>query len=477
MTRHPRRLAPLVLAALAGCAAVGPDYQRPAVALPAAFSQTDATSDSSASTVPADWWRLYDDVELTRLETQALASNATIEQAVARVEFATAQLREAGGAFLPRLDGNASAARQQSSALSLGNPTGRSFTGNGFALSLSTSYEIDFWGKLRRTDEAARAALLASAASRDTVRLTVAGAVAQNWFLLRSLDAQIDATRRTLQSRQDGLRVFQERLKAGVGSRLDVQQAEILRADSATLLRDLQRQRALTVSQLGVLSGEPGLTVPPQPLAATELPPLPPPGLPSSLLERRPDLRAAEAQLAAANAQIGVARANQLPSVSLTGAFGQQSTDLGDLLNAPARFWSIGIGLVAPIFDGGRLAARTEQAQARQREATGAYRATAQTAFKEVADALANLRAARESAVDVQSRDRAARDALQLAKARFDAGYSGNIELLDAQRTATAAELVVISNRQQQLNASVDLLKALGGGWQTPEGSLPAAQR
>lgn len=476
MTRRCRSLALLATAVLAGCAAVGPDYQRPTVALPAAYPQAGTLTDA-AGAVPADWWRLYGDDDLSRLEAQALARNATIEQAVARVELAAAQRREAGGTFLPRLDGNASAARQQIGALNPANTGGRTFTGNAFALSLSTSYEIDFWGKLRRADEAARATLLASAASRDTVRLTVAGAVAQSWFLLRSLDAQIDTTQRTLQSRGESLRAFEQRLKAGVGSRLDVQQAEILRADSATLLREQQRQRALAQSQIAVLTGEPGLILPPKPLVATELPPLPPPGLPSVLLERRPDIRAAEDQLAAANAQIGVARANQLPSLSLTGALGQQSTDLGDLLNAPARFWSVGVGLVAPIFDGGRLAARTEQAQARQREAAGAYQATAQNAFKEVADALANLDAARASAADVQSRDRAARDALQLAKARFDAGYSSNIELLDAQRTATSAELVVLSNRQQQLSASVDLLKALGGGWQAPEVDLATVRR
>ncbi len=506
--RHPARLAiGAAIALLAGCAAVGPDYERPALALPTSFGPAGSESISGPEgSLPSDWWRLYGDAELTALIDRALAANTSIAQAVARVELAQAQLREAGGAYLPSLNGNANAARAGTSALSLGNQ-GRSFTGNSFGLSLATSYEIDFWGRIRRTEEAARAQLLGSAAARDTVRLTVAGAVAQNWFALRSLDAQIAATQETLRSRVEGLRLFRQRLDAGVGSRLEVEQAEILRADSAVLLRELQRQRGLTVSQLGLLTGEPGLAlqapaVPPlmvgsaasaaasavpsstpssvplstavthsPQIAATRVgvtpppPPLPPPGLPSTLLDRRPDIRAAEALLAAANAAIGVAQANRLPTVSLTGTLGQQSSELESLLNAPARLWSLGIGLTAPIFDGGRLAARAEQAQARQQEALGAWRGTVQTAFKEVADALIAASAARESAVDLQRRDQSAQAALRLAQARFDAGYSGNLELLDAQRVATAAQLEAVRNLQQQYSASIDLIKALGGGY------------
>ncbi|MEO5732525.1 MAG: TolC family protein [Rubrivivax sp.] len=505
MTMHTpaRRSARLAIwsavALLAGCAAVGPDYERPAVVLPDGFGHSGSSASFSGpeGSLPAEWWRLYGDAELTSLIDRALAANTTIAQAVARVELAQAQLREAGGAYLPSVNGNASAGRSSSSALSLGNQ-GRSFTGNSFGLSLSTSFEIDFWGRLRRTEEAARAQLLGTAAARDTVRLTVASAVAQNWFALRSLDAQIAATDQTLRSRVQGLRVFRQRLDAGVGSGLEVEQAEILRTDSAVLLRELQRQRAVTVSQLALLTGEPGLQLQAslvRPLmvgsaasaaassasgvsagevgtsvangaaATPPPPPLPPPGLPSTLLDRRPDIRAAEAQLAAANATIGVAQANRLPTVSLTGSLGQQSTELQSVLNAPARLWSLGIGLTAPIFDGGRLAARADQARARQQEALGAWRGTVQTAFKEVADALTAVSAARESALDLQRRDRSAQAALRLAQARFDAGYSGNLELLDAQRVATSAQLEAVRNLQQQYGASIDLIKALGGGW------------
>jgi multidrug efflux system outer membrane protein len=198
---------------------------------------------------------------------------------------------------------------------------------------------------------------------------------------------------------------------------------------------------------------------------ATAVPSAPSAGLPSALLERRPDVQRAEALLESANAQIGVARAAMFPSLTLTGAGGLESAALSTLLKGPAHFWSLGFGLTAPIFDGGRNAARVDQAGARQREAVGAYQGVVATAFKEVADALANQRAAVESQADVERRAASADTAERLAKARFDAGYSGYLEQLDAQRTATAARLDVVRNRQSQLNASVDLFRALGGGW------------
>jgi outer membrane protein, multidrug efflux system len=231
------------------------------------------------------------------------------------------------------------------------------------------------------------------------------------------------------------------------------------------LLRELRRQRQLAQSQIALLIGEPGWTAAEAPLGLSAVPPLPPPGLPSALLERRPDVRRAEELLVAANAQIGIARAAMYPTVSLTGAFGFESTALSDLVSAPARFWSAAFGLTVPLFDGGRNAARVDAAGARQREAVSAYQQAVATAFKEVADALANLRAARESQADAEARSAAAARALKLAQARFDAGYSGSLERLDSERGASAAAIEVVRNRQAQLAAAVDLIKALGGGW------------
>jgi len=459
---------PALAAALLAACAVGPDYQRPAQSLPAQYpAGTDApgSADAAGAEVPAQWWALYHQPELDRLVAQALERNRDIEQAVARVEQADALARQAGAALLPRVDLGANAGRARVGPLTFP-PNGA--TGNQYQLGLSAAFELDFWGKLRRSREAARASLLASTYARDTVNLSVAALTAQAWFGLRALDEQLVLTRNTLQTREEGLRLLNLRLQGGTSSQLDIEQAEGLRSTSAVLLRDLQRQRALLQTQLGVLTGQLDVALPEASLAGLPVPPQPPAGLPSTLLERRPDVRSAEQQLTAANARIGAARADQLPSVSLTGNLGFESAELGDLLKSPSRIWSIGAGLAQPLFDGGQRAARTDQAIAAHREVQGAYRGVVEDAFKDVADALANLQAAKESQDDLARADRAAANALKLAQSRYDVGYSGHLDLLDAQRTAAAAQLELVRNRQVQLSASVDLFRALGGGWRAP---------
>jgi len=464
--------ASVATALMAGCTTLGPDHQRPTVSLPAGYgAAAEATaapapaSAAPAAALAAEWWKLFGDPSLDALVTKALAANADVAQAVARVEQADALVREASGATWPSVGAAAGGSRARTSARSRNNPSGVAIEDNNFSASLSTSFEIDFWGRLARTNEAARAQLLASQAARDTVRLTVAAAVAQAWFALRSLDEQIVTQQGTLRSREESVRVLGQRLAGGAASRLDAEQAEGQRADASLVLRELQRQRQLAQSQLALLVGEPGFAVAAAPLATLAVPPAPPTGLPSALLERRPDIRRAEELLVAANAQIGIARAAMYPSLSLTGAFGFESTDLAKLLEAPARFWSLGFGLALPLFDGGRNAARVDAAGARQREAVAAYQQAVASAFKEVADALATLRAARESQADTQVRSDAAERALKLARARFDAGYSGSLERLESERSAAAAALDVVRNRERQLAATVELMKALGGGW------------
>jgi multidrug efflux system outer membrane protein len=447
---------------LAACTTLGPDHRRPDVPLPASYAQADAAG--VAATVPADWWTLFGDRPLDALINKALAANADLAQAVARVEQADALAREAAGATRPTVNAGANAGRARISGRSLGAPSGGA-EGNTFNVALSTSFEFDFWGRLARANEAARAQLLASQAARDTLRLTLAGAVAQSWFALRSLDEQIVVQRVTLKSREESARLVGRRLEGGASNKLDVEQAESQRADASLVLRELLRQRQLVQTQIALLIGEPGWTVAEAPLGTLAVPPLPPAGVPSALLERRPDIRRAEELLVSANAQIGIARAAMYPSLSLTGALGFESTELSNLISAPARFWQLGFGLALPLFDGGRNAARADAAGARQREAVGAYQQAVAAAFKEVADALVNLRAAREAQADTEARSAAAERALKLAQARFEAGYSGSLERLDAERSAGAAALDVVRNRERQLAAAVDLLKSLGGGW------------
>lgn len=437
---------------LTGCTVMGPEYERPRAALPDVYP---AATEGQAAIEP-DWWTVYGDADLNRLVARALLANADVAQAVARIEQAVGLQTEVG---TPRVTGSGSVRGSGASINSQGINEGD------LSLTLTAAYEFDLWGRYRRLNESSRAQYLASQAAADTVRLTVAAQVAQGWFALGALDAQSVSLRSTLKTREEALRVIRQRLDAGTASRLDLEQAELQRADVALQLRELQRQRALSVSLLGQLTADPGLSLPVGPLLADVPPPLPPAGLPSALLERRPDVQRAEQQLVAANAQIGVARAAMFPQISLTGLLGGESVALQDLLKAPGSYWSVGIGLTLPLFEQGRLGARVDQASARQREAVAVYQGVVGTSFREVADALANLSAARESQAGLLFREATARRALVLAQARFDAGYSSYLELLESQRAASSTELETVRNRRAQLSASIDLVKSLGGGW------------
>jgi len=455
---------------LGGCAAVGPDYQRPAFDLPSAYPESDVAGQPLA--VPVDWWTLYRDPTLDKLVSAGLKDNTDVRLAIARLEEAEALVREAGATLLPEIDLNADAGRSRTSTRAAPLAAGAKRVRNNFLLSANTSFELDFWGRLRRARESVRAQYIASTYARDVVGLTLAAGITQTYFTVRSIDAQIVASRQSLQAAVDSFDIARQRAQAGVASDLDVNQADTLRAQIAAQITELQRQRAVAVHQLGVLTGTLSLAVEEGDLRVLPMPPLPPAGLPSTLLERRPDVRQAEAEFAAANADIGVARAAQLPTFSLTGALGTQSQALGTLFASGAGIWSIGIGVVGPILDWGRYEARTQQAEARAKQAAANYEKTAQTAFREIADALSNVRLAGDAERDLQTRlDRAA-NTLKLATQRYQSGYSAYIEVLDAQRSLNDAQLALIRNRQSYLGYTVDFMNALGGGW-VPPGSDP----
>ena len=337
--------------------------------------------------------------------------------------------------------------------------------GNDLRIALSTSFEIDFWGRLRRLLESARAQVLATHYAKDVVTLSLAGLTTQTYFLLRSLDAQITATRETLTTREEYLRVVRRRVDGGLASGLDLAQAFGARSDAAAQLKYLVRQRTLAEHLLGTLTGRLDLNLPPGDLAQLPVPPMPPPGLPSTLLERRPDIRQAEENLVAANAQIGVAKAALLPRISLTGDIGGESAALSSLARSSAGIWSIGFALAQPIFTAGRLSAEVDATTARQRQALVSYQKSIQTAFREVSDALVNVGQTAAAEIDLQASVDAARDALHLSSERYESGYSAYLNVLDAQRTLNTSQLALIRNRQALLSASVDLIKALGGGW------------
>ncbi len=465
----------LCAALLGGCAAVGPDYRRPDVDLPGAYADAPAGAGSAAA-VGAEWWNLYGDERLDQLVADALARNADMRIAVARIEEADANLREAGAAFLPEVDLGAAPNRSRiSNRTATPIPATVPLVRNDIRLSLGTSFEIDFWGKLRRALEATRALALGSRYAREVVTLSLAGLTTQAYLSLRSLDAQTAIVRNTLASREQTLSMVRQRAQGGVASDLDLNQAELSRADAAAQLKELERQRALVLHQLATLTGRLDLALPAGELLGLPLPPLPPAGLPSALLERRPDIRQAEQQLVASNAQIGIARAAMFPTISLTSYYGGQSAALSSLLSSGGRIWSLGFGMALPVFDAGRYGARVQAAEARQKQAVAAYQKSVETAFREVADALVSARQTAAAEADQQARVQAARNALRLARLRYEAGYSAFLEVLDAQRTANDAELAFVRNRQARLAASVDLMKALGGGWSANAAPLASA--
>jgi len=459
-----KKILPLAALALAGCIRLGPDYQRPeVVALPAAYTAPSAPGEA---VVPADWWRLYSDATLDELVSAARQSNADVRLAAARVREAEGVLREARGALFPDVTSGYSYTRSRVSAASVPPPPAGTVMRPSHTLTLaSTSFELDFWGRFARASEAAQANLLSSRLSQDTVGLTLAGGTAQAYFALRSLDAQIAVLDSSIKVREDSLAIARTRLQAGLASELDVFQAQGALADALFQRRDAGRNRALVERQLAQLTGRLDLKLAGADLFALPLPPVPPAGLPSALLERRPDIRAAEQSLVAANAQIGVARAALFPTLSLTASAGVQSAELAELLTNPARVWTLGAGIVAPIFDAGRREARVEQAEARREQAVAGYQRAIETGFREVADALVNVRETGEAEDELRGRLEAARQALELSRLRYQSGYSPYLEVLDAQRTENDAALAFVRNRQARLAFSVDLMKALGGGW------------
>jgi len=446
---------------LAGCTTVGPDYKRPEMPLPAEFP---AKAPEAGPSVAADWWTLYGDSTLNELVASAHANNADLRVAAAQVQEAEAIMRQARAALFPEVTGSFTRTRSRIGTLTQPPPiTTAPLERNDARLVASTSFEIDFWGRFGRADEAARAGLLGSQIAREVVGLTIGGITAQTYFGLRSLDAQIVALDNTIRLRRESLDIARARANAGLTSELDVHQAQGALSDALVQRREAGRQRALLERQLAQLSGRLDLKIASGDLFALPVPPTPPAGLPSSLLERRPDIRAAEQTMIAANAQIGVARAARFPSVTLTAFLGGQSAAVEDI--ASSGIWGLGLGIVGPLFDAGRRAAVEDQQAARFQQTLAQWQRSVEGAFREVSDALVNLEETGNSEAELRARVEAARNALELSRIRYESGYSPYLEVLDAQRTANDAEIAFVRNRQARLAFSVDLMRALGGGW------------
>lgn len=466
MNRYVRSnlTAGLLALALTGCT-LGPNYVKPDAPAPLSFKEGAPWSEANPQDQLAKgaWWKLYRDPALNELQDRAAAANQQLKAAVARLDQARALAGLSRAEQTPRLDLDPRAQRGRFTAEQSGLKTGR--TANSFSLPLDLSYEVDLWGRVRRSVEAATATAEASAADLETVRLSLHAEVARSYFALRALDAEIALLQRTIELRQEALFLVQTRFANGVVSELDVARAETELASTEAEKIGLSQRRGELEHALALLLGEAPANFT---LAATplDLPPLSvAPGLPSQLLERRPDVAAAERQMAAANARIGIAKTAFFPAIRLTGSAGYQSGEIASLFDWSSRAWALGPAISLPIFDGGRNSANLERAEAAHEEAVANYRQQLLVAFGEVEDGLLGLRALSEQAEVQQRAVQAAQKAAELSDKRYRAGRVSYLEVVDAQRTALQSERAAVQILGQRLQTSVLLIKALGGGW------------
>jgi multidrug efflux system outer membrane protein len=460
------RLVLLSIALLASGCTVGPNYKRPIVAVPGSYRgmiPEQTTQTQIASLGDQKWWEIFQDEQLRAFIRTALQQNYDLRIAASRVIEAQAQVGITRADQFPSLSGGAGIADLRS-AQSKFLPAFETSTGQ---VNLSAAWELDFWGKFRRATEAARANLLASEWARQEVVSTLVANVSAAYFQLRALDLQLEISKRTLDSRQESLRLTRVLANGGATSLLDVRQAEQLVFTASAEVPALEQQIVQQENFLSILLGQnPGDITRGQTLTEQRQPPQVPPGLPSSLLERRPDIREAEAQLIAANAQIGVARAAYFPEISLNGNGGFESSALTGLFSGPAGAWSFGASLTEPIFTAGRLRSGVRLAEARQETAVLLYQQSIQAAFRSVSDGLVAYRKTHEFRVQQESLFQSAQDAARLSRMRYTGGATGYLEVLTNETNAFSAELGLAQARLNELLALVQLYESLGGGWQ-----------
>jgi multidrug efflux system outer membrane protein len=453
-------IVPIVAVAILSACTAGRNYARPTVSIPDGYRGRASEQDAGPSSIAdAPWWDLFQDAQLQALIRAALDRNYDLRIAAARILEAQAQLGVIRADEFPTAAAGATVGGQKASA-------GAKSVG-GMALQGSAAWQLDFWGRYRRASEAARAQLAATEWGRRAIVTTLVSEIADAYFGLRALDLELDVTRRTLGTREESLRLTEVRERGGATSLLDVRQAEQLVYAATGQIASLERlieQQENFISQLmgelpaGVTRGRP-LTD--QPHAAAV-----PAGLPSALLERRPDIQRAEQQLVAANAQVGVAKATYFPQISLTGSGGLESAALSALFSGTNVIWSAALGAVQPVFTGGRLRAQVDLAEARRQEAELIYQQTVQQAFREVSDSLVGYRKLREFREQQRLLFASAQDARRLADIRYQGGATSYLEVLDADTRLFSAELGLAEAQRSELTELVELYRALGGGWQ-----------
>jgi multidrug efflux system outer membrane protein len=478
-----RRLLAGLAAGLAAACAIGPSYHRPDLGAPDAWRSPSATADSlrpfydslrssGESTLPQptispdsvanlDWFDLLRDPELRKLVETALRQNRDVRVALASIDEFRAQYGVTRGALFPHLSVNGEGGTEKSVFGSLG-----AFKFDVVSATADLQWELDFWGRLRRATEAARADLLAREESQRAVVLTLVSDVATAYLELRELDLDLEISKRTLASNEETLRLARRRFDQGLISELDVRQFESEVASPAAKVADFERQIAQKENQLSVLVGRnPGGIPRGSELTGTLAPLAIPAGLPASLIDRRPDVRQAEQQLHAAMARIGVAQGALMPTITLTGEYGSQSQDFSNLFKSSTEIYQLFGGVSIPIFTGGQVGKQVDVARARAAQARYSYEQTVLLALEEVNDALVGVRATRDVTAAQERQVDALRSAFRLADRRYQNGISSYLEVLDAQRNLFTAELALAQAERQQLSAAVELYKALGGGW------------
>jgi outer membrane protein, multidrug efflux system len=448
---------------VAGCA-VGPNYHRPTVQSPAAYrdlSENPQVQAQAASYADLPWWQVFQDPQLQELIRTALKQNYDLQLATERINGARAQVAITRSNQFPQVQGNAD--------FSGGKEHNVQSKFNFLTLTADAAFQLDFFGKLRRATEAARAELLATEDARQTVILTLVSDVASDYFALLQLDLQLQITRETVKTQEDSVKLTKLRVDHGVATKLDVLQAQQVLDSANAQIPDLERQIAQEENAISILLGNyPQAVLRGRPLVEQALPPQVPPGLPSTLMERRPDIREAEQILVAANAEIGVAKAQFFPQISLTGsgggAFGRSSV-FSSLLSSQLGIWSYGAQVSQPIFTGGALRGNLRLAESQHQQALIQFRQTIQRAFGDVSDALIGYEKFHQ--VRIRQEDTVAdlQESVRLSNMRYKGGTTTYLEVLDGQRSLFSAELTLAEARGTEYQSLVQLYRALGGGW------------
>jgi outer membrane protein, multidrug efflux system len=467
----------VLLAVLVGCA-VGPNYQRPAVDTPASFrAAATSTNDLSSTNSLANlgWWQVMNDPQLHAYIVEALTNSWDIQIAAARVLQAEAAARVTRSQFMPTVGAGADWNTTRTSQTGpSGVPSGMNpIQEYGSVSGAMAGYEVDLWGRIRRANEAARAQLLATEAAQQTVQQTLVAQVATAYLSLLELDYELEIAQRTYSVRTNSLTLTQARQEGGVASMQDVFQAQILVATAEASIADTHRRIEQQENGLSILLGRnPGSPQRGEGFLRQKLDLTVPPGLPSDLIDRRPDIRTAEQQLVAANADIGQAKAAFFPKVTLTGFYGYQSVALSDLFSSASRTWQFGPAVTVPLFTGGALRGNLKLAQARFEESVAQYQKTVQNSFREVSDSLIAYQRTREFRARMEERTQANRSATELANIRYEGGVTSYLEVLYNEQELFSAELTLAQARLDELLSVVSLYRSLGGGWQTSPPSL-----